>query len=64
MSDVILKGAKLGRDIAVQISKTLHENSLTFDEKLDLLEEIADYCEGKIQETWDEKLDYDDEVEV
>jgi hypothetical protein len=64
MSDGLSTGIKLAREIITEISKNLHGIGLTFDEKLDLLGEIVNYCDDKIEETWDESLQIEEEVEV
>lgn len=58
------RGIKSGRELVKQVSLALHGHGLTFDEKLDLLGEVADYCEAKIQETWDEKLNEESDDET
>lgn len=50
------KGTVKGREFVLQISRFLALSEFDFDNRLDLLNEIADYCEGKIQEVWDEEL--------
>lgn len=50
------EGTIKAREFIVQISRFLALSNFSFDNRLDLLNEVADYCEGKIQEAWDEEL--------